>query len=58
MLSGSAVGVLENATLARFDGKLVLTLCGPARECVGEAVERRLQSLASRIGAEAVLVLD
>ena len=49
MLSGSATGVLEHAALAREGGRLVLTLRGPAREFAGEAVERRLQTLAARL---------
>ena len=57
MLSGSAIGVLEHATLDRSDGRLVLTLNGPARAFAGEVVERRLQSLASRLGCVAELIL-
>ena len=49
MLSGSATGVLEHASIAREGGRLVLTLRGPAREFAGEAVERRLQMLAARL---------
>ena len=50
MLSGSATGVLEHASIARSGDRLVLTLRGPAREFAGEAVERRLQMLAARLG--------
>ena len=50
MLSGSSPGVLEHAKLALEDGRVVLTLRGPAREFAGEAVERRLQTLADRLG--------
>ena len=35
----------------------MLTLRGPAREFAGEAVERRLQTLAERIGCGAEIVL-
>ena len=35
--------------IAREGGRLVLTLRGPAREFAGEAVERRLQTLAQRL---------
>lgn len=49
MLSGSSVGVLEHARIGRDENTLVLTLRGTAREFGGEAVERRLQSLASRL---------
>ncbi len=51
MLSGSAVGVLEHTALHRDAGALRLTLRGPARAFAGEAVERRLQALAQRLGA-------
>lgn len=57
MLSGSAGGVLENARLERDRDRLVLTLTGPAREFAGEAVERRLQALAARIGCSPEVVL-
>ena len=56
MLSGSATGVLEHATLEPGDGRLTLTLRGPAREFAGEVVERRLQSLASRLDATGVMI--
>src|SRR5690606_11747941 len=51
MLSGSATGVREHATL-EYGERLVLRLRGPARDCAGDAVERRLQSLAGRLGVE------
>lgn len=50
MLSGAATGVLENSTICQTEGKLVLTLSGSARGLAGEAVDRRLQTLASRLG--------
>ena len=50
MLSGAATGVLEHAAIARDGDGLRLTLTGPAREFAGEAVERRLQALAARLG--------
>ncbi|TPE52173.1 Ppx/GppA family phosphatase [Amaricoccus solimangrovi] len=53
MLSGSSVGVLEHARIERENDALVLALRGPAREFGGEAVERRLHSLASRLQCEA-----
>jgi exopolyphosphatase/guanosine-5'-triphosphate,3'-diphosphate pyrophosphatase len=49
MLSGSATGVLEHAGIAHDGARIVLTLTGPARQFAGEAVERRLQSLAQRL---------
>lgn len=49
MLSGSAMGVLEHTSIAREGGRLILVLRGPAREYAGEAVERRLQTLAQRM---------
>lgn len=53
MLSGASSGVLEHARIGREENNLVLTLRGTAREFVGEAVERRLQALASRLQCEA-----
>lgn len=50
MLAGAATGVLENATLSFDDGRLVLVLRGEACAFAGEAVDRRLQTLASRLG--------
>ncbi len=58
MLSGSSVGVLEHATLVRDADQLVLTLRGPAREFAGEAVERRLQTLAERVECQAQIVIE
>ncbi|WP_424932179.1 exopolyphosphatase [Amaricoccus macauensis] len=58
MLSGSAHEVLESADLRVRDGVLSLTLRGVACECAGEAVERRLQGLASRMGLPAELKLE
>ena len=58
MLSGAAVGVLEHATLERDRGRLVLRLKGPAREFAGEAVDRRLQTLAARLECDAEVVLE
>ncbi|MFT3972394.1 MAG: Ppx/GppA family phosphatase [Amaricoccus sp.] len=57
MLSGSAIGVLENAALAMEDDRLVLTLTGEAWSFAGEAVERRLQTLAARLGCAAEVVM-
>jgi exopolyphosphatase/guanosine-5'-triphosphate,3'-diphosphate pyrophosphatase len=57
MLSGSALGVLEHATLERAEGRLLLTLRGPARAFAGEAVDRRLQTLAARLGCDGEVVL-
>jgi exopolyphosphatase / guanosine-5'-triphosphate,3'-diphosphate pyrophosphatase len=58
MLSGSSTGVLEHASLVRVGGRLVLTLRGPAREFAGEVVERRLQTLASRLELSGEVVLE
>jgi exopolyphosphatase/guanosine-5'-triphosphate,3'-diphosphate pyrophosphatase len=49
MISGSSPGVLEHAAIALTGSRLVLTLRGPGRAFAGEAVERRLQGLASRL---------
>lgn len=57
MLSGAAIGVLEEATLTLADNRLVLALVGGAREFAGEAVDRRLQTLASRLGCGCEVVL-
>jgi exopolyphosphatase/guanosine-5'-triphosphate,3'-diphosphate pyrophosphatase len=58
MLSGACTGVLEHAALARSGARLVLTLRGPARAYAGEAVEKRLQSLAQRLGCAAEIVVE
>jgi exopolyphosphatase/guanosine-5'-triphosphate,3'-diphosphate pyrophosphatase len=58
MLSASSTGVLEHTGLAREDGRLVLTLKGPGRAFAGEMVERRLQSLAQRLGCVPEIRLD
>jgi exopolyphosphatase/guanosine-5'-triphosphate,3'-diphosphate pyrophosphatase len=57
MLSGASVGVLDHAELRRSD-RLTLALRGPAREFMGEAVERRLQALASRLEIPGEVVLE
>ncbi len=57
MLSGSSTDVLEHAALVVEGGRLILTLTGPAREFAGEAVERRLQTLADRLGCPWELVI-
>jgi len=41
--------VLEHSSVAHEGGRLILVLRGPAREFAGEAVERRLQTLAQRM---------
>ena len=58
MLSGSSTGVLEHSALARSGARLVLTLRGPARAFAGEAVEKRLQSLAQRLDCAAEIVTE
>lgn len=58
MLSGSAKEVLENSKLRAVDGTLTLTLRGMACECAGDAVERRFQGLASRMGLEGQTILE
>ena len=54
MLSGSSIGILEHAALELTPDRLVLSLAGPARDCAGETVDRRLQTLAGRLGREGV----
>ena len=58
MLSGSAMGVLEHTSIAREAGRLILVLRGPARAFAGEAVERRLQTLAQRMDCSWETVLQ
>jgi len=58
MLSGSALGVLEHAAIVREGGRLILVLRGPARAFAGEAVERRLQTLAQRMDCSWETVLQ
>lgn len=57
MLSGSSTGVLDHAGITRTSGTLVLSLRGPGREFAGEAVERRLQMLATRMDCPAEIAL-
>ena len=58
MLSGAAMGVLEHSTIVRDRGTLRLTLAGPAREFAGEAVDRRMQTLAARLDCAWEIVLE
>jgi exopolyphosphatase/guanosine-5'-triphosphate,3'-diphosphate pyrophosphatase len=58
MLSGSVPGVLDHSSIELVEGRLVLTLKGPAREFAGEAVERRLQTLAQRLDCAFDIVLE
>jgi exopolyphosphatase / guanosine-5'-triphosphate,3'-diphosphate pyrophosphatase len=58
MLSGSAGEVLENADLVVREGGLTLTLRGIACECAGDAVERRFNGLASRMGMNGQIILQ
>ncbi len=58
MLSGSIAGVLDHAELRLEEGDLALVLRGPARAFAGEAVERRLQTLAARLGVSAAIALE
>lgn len=57
MLSGSVRGVLDHATLAIAGKRLILTLAPEAHAFAGEAVERRVTALASRLGLEGVVAL-
>lgn len=57
MLSGSSIGVLENTEIALSETVLRLTLRGRSREFAGEAVERRVQALAARLGRSHEVVL-
>ena len=58
MLSGASMGVLEHAPIELGDGVLRLVLRGPARPFMGEAVERRLQSLAQKLSLRHEVVLQ
>jgi exopolyphosphatase/guanosine-5'-triphosphate,3'-diphosphate pyrophosphatase len=57
MLSGSAPGVLEHARLAIDGRRIVLTLAGGTRDFAGEAVTRRIEGLAARLGLDAEVAL-
>jgi exopolyphosphatase/guanosine-5'-triphosphate,3'-diphosphate pyrophosphatase len=59
MISGAAVGVLEHAAL-RVEGPRLLRLIlrGEARDFAGEAVDRRLASLASKLNLEPEIALE
>lgn len=58
MISGAAVGVLEHASLAVEGRKLRLALRGEAKDFAGEAVDRRLAGLASRLALEPEMALE
>lgn len=58
MLSGSSSGVLADSRLEIEGDALVLILRDTARECAGEAVERRLAGLASRLSMRPELRLE
>ncbi len=57
MLSGASTGVLEHSDLVRDGDRLVLTLRQGAHAFAGEAVERRLASLAAKLGCTEETVL-
>lgn len=57
MLSGASTGVLEHSDLMREGGRLTLTLRRAARAFAGEAVERRLASLAAKLDCTQETVL-
>ena len=58
MISGAAVGVLEHAALRVEGPRLRLILRGEARDFAGEAVDRRLASLASKLNMEPEIALE
>lgn len=58
MLTGSVPGVLEHARLSISGKRLTLTLAQQARDFAGEAVERRVSALASRLGLEGAVTLE
>jgi len=58
MLSGAAMGVIEDSRIAREGGKLRLTLTGPACEFAGEAVDRRMQTLAAKLDCDWEVLLE
>jgi hypothetical protein len=50
--------VLDHSRLVLGDGTLELRLTGPGRDFAGESVERRLQSLAARLGRGGALISE
>ncbi len=58
MLSGSALGVLDHTSLVLSDEGIELRLRGPGHDFSGESVERRLQSLAARLGRTSALIRE
>ena len=58
MLSGSSRGVLEHAQLELTAANLILRLDGTGAVFAGEAVERRLKNLATRLGRTGVVLID
>ncbi len=57
MISGGARNILDKAPIEARDGTLILTLHDTASELGGDAITKRLQSLASRLDLQAELVL-
>jgi exopolyphosphatase / guanosine-5'-triphosphate,3'-diphosphate pyrophosphatase len=51
MLTGAVADALQNTSIRRERGRLVLTLRGSARSLLGEVVEKRLATLAALTGA-------
>lgn len=58
MLSASSFGVLDHARLLLSDERLDLELRGPGRGFAGESVQRRVESLASRLGRSGGITLS
>ena len=58
MLSGAVAAGLDETDLTREGDTIRLTLSGAARELNGEAVERRVQALASSLGCAGEVVLQ
>ena len=56
-LTGGVEAPLRASSIARIEGKLVLSLASGWHDLAGESVERRLRSLAHALGAKAELVL-
>ncbi|MEM7526442.1 MAG: Ppx/GppA family phosphatase [Pseudomonadota bacterium] len=51
-LAATSPGILPHCRVERADGRLSLTLAGPARELAGEDVEKRLSQFARALGIE------
>jgi exopolyphosphatase/guanosine-5'-triphosphate,3'-diphosphate pyrophosphatase len=57
-LSGGVASSLERSTLSRHDRTLRMSLSAKDQSLYGEAVDRRLRTLAGALGCKAEVLID